>query len=410
MKYEEIIQTQGIKIPFDPQIITPKIEKPMRNNRYEGGECTTLRRILREGDRVLELGAGVGLCSTVAGSAPGVEKVIAVEANPDLIPLIAETHKLNDITNVEVLNGVVSNNSNLTCDFYIRPDFWASSMEPDSRKYIRKERLPSYSIHALIAELNPTVIVCDIEGGELGLFDDADLSNVREMVLELHPKVYGTEGYARITGALAAKGLDLAEDNKEGSSVQLFERKQDKLAPRSGSLMPRRGYKEWPIKSPRVLIATCMKDEGPYILEWLAWHRAIGVTDFVVFTNDCTDGTVELLDKLDDMGQLTHIPNPALATPGASLQPAALKYTHFTRQFREADFMISMDVDEFINVQIGDGKLSDLFEEVGPFDALSMTELNHGCNAIKNSTPRGLRTNLGVTSLRHRARTEPNMG
>lgn len=383
MEYVEIIETQGVKVPFDPKIITPKIERPMRNNRYEGGECKTLRGILQPGDRVLELGAGVGLCSAVAGGSPGVEKVIAVEANPDLIPLISETHRLNDIENVEVLNGVVANDNRLTQDFYIRPDFWASSMEPDSRAYLRKEKLPSYSIHALIAELNPTVIVCDIEGGELGLFDAADLSNVRQMVLELHPKVYGTEGLARIMGTLAAKGLDLAEDNKEGSTVQLFERKEGVLEPRDGSLMPHRSYKAWPIANPRVMVATCMKDEGPYILEWLAWHRAIGVTDFVIFTNDCTDGTIELLDRLHDMGEVTHIPNPALATGGASLQPIALEYTHHLRHFREADFVISMDVDEFINVRIGEGKLSDLFSTVGAFDCLSMTELNHGSNGHK---------------------------
>jgi hypothetical protein len=34
-----------------------------------------------------------------------------------------------------------------------------------------------------------------------------------------------------------------------------------------------------------------MKNEGPFILEWLAWHRAIGVQDFLIYTNDCTDGT-----------------------------------------------------------------------------------------------------------------------
>jgi FkbM family methyltransferase len=388
MEYAEIIETQGVKIPFDPKIITPKIERPMRNNRYEGGECKTLRGILKPGDRVLEFGSGVGLCSAVAGAAPGVERVITVEANPDLIPLITETHRLNKIKNVEILNGVVAKDSQMTQDFYIRPDFWASSMEPDSRKYSRKETLPAYSIHSLIAELNPTVIVCDIEGGELGLFDDADLSKVREIVLELHPKVYGKEGLARIMGALAAKGFDLAEDNKEGSSVQLFERKSGVLEPRIGSSMPARKYKTWPIKTPRVFVATCMKNEGPYILEWLAWHRAVGVTDFVVFTNDCDDGTVELLDKLHDLGEVTHIPNPALATDSTSLQPAALNYSHHLRQFREADFMISMDVDEFINVRIGDGKLSDLFEATGAFDVLSMTELNHGSNGQKNFDPR----------------------
>lgn len=152
------------------------------------------------------------------------------------------------------------------------------------------------------------------------------------------------------------------------------------IAARRGSAMPRRSYRSWPIPQPRILVATCMKDEGPFILEWLAWHRAVGVTDFVVFTNHCTDGTDRILDRLQDMGQLTHLPNPALATGSTFYQPAALAYLHHMRAFREADFVLSMDVDEFINIRVGDGTFPDLFAATGPFDALSITEINHGSN------------------------------
>ena len=46
-------------------------------------------------------------------------------------------------------------------------------------------------------------------------------------------------------------------------------------------------------------IITTMKNEGPFILEWLAYHRAIGVDDFLIYTNDCTDGTDTMLDLLE---------------------------------------------------------------------------------------------------------------
>ena len=305
LDYDEVIETQGIRVPFVPAIITPKIERPMRNSRYEGGECATLRRVLRPGDRVLELGAGVGLISTVAAQVPGVERVVSVEANPDLLPLIAETHRLNGVTTVDLRNGVIAPEDGGTSAFYLRADFWASSMEPASRPYARVVEVARIGLSPLLAEVHPTVIVCDIEGGELGLFDAADLSGVRQIVLELHPKVYGEEGLARIAGVLAAKGLVLAKDNPPGSSVQLFERQN---AAAQGLLHARAAH-DWPIAAPRVLVATCMKDEGPFILEWLAWHRAVGVTDVVVFSNDCTDGTDRLLDRLHAMGELVHLPN-----------------------------------------------------------------------------------------------------
>ena len=142
-----------------------------------------------------------------------------------------------------------------------------------------------------------------------------------------------------------------------------------------------RKYKTFPIENPNVLVATCMKDEGPFILEWLAWHMAIGVTNFVIFTNDCSDGTDLMFDHLMDRGLVHHLPNPVLAMDsGQYFQPTALKYVQLMKEFREADYFISMDVDEFINVRAGDGTLKALFDEVGDFDALSMNELNHGSN------------------------------
>lgn len=131
---------------------------------------------------------------------------------------------------------------------------------------------------------------------------------------------------------------------------------------------------------PNILITTCMKDEGPFILEWVAWHKAIGVSDIVVFTNDCSDGTIEILDRLQKMGELVHLPNPAIVAGSTFFQPVALNYTKQLPQFRAADYFISIDVDEFINVRSGQGHLNDLFTAVGEFDVLSMSELNHGAN------------------------------
>ena len=123
-----------------------------------------------------------------------------------------------------------------------------------------------------------------------------------------------------------------------------------------------------------------MKDEGPFILEWLAWHKAIGVTDFVVFSNDCTDGTDDLLDRLDVLGHITHLPNPASLSGSTFFQPFALGFVQSMPVFKAAEFILSIDVDEFINIHRGEGTLDDLLKSVEQFDALSMCELNHGSN------------------------------
>ncbi len=381
LDYDEVIEIYGVKIPFVQDVITPKIEKPIRNNRYERGECEALARLLRPGDRVLELGAGIGLCSTVAALSEGVAHVTAVEANPALIDVIQETHRINDVGPVDLRNAVVTADPLDSVEFYLRPNFWASSMEPDSRPYDKIIDVPALSLDQLLDETRATVVVCDTEGAELDLFDETDLSGVRLLIVEVHPKVYGNEGIAAIDLGLAEQGF-VELPAKKPSSVRIYRRSGD-----ATTVVAEPEVTDWPPVDPRILVPTCMRNEGPFILEWLAWHKAVGVTDFVVFSNDCTDGTDRILDRLEELGHLTHHVNPAIAMGRSDFQPTALSQLHHMKLFRRADFVIPMDVDEFINVREGRGKLSDLFAKVGPFDVLSMTELNHGSNGRMSFEP-----------------------
>lgn len=384
LHYDEVIESQGIRIPFVPAIITPKIERPLRNNRYEGGECAALRKILRKGDRVLEFGSGLGLLSTVAAKVPGIDSVTTVEANPDLIPLIRETHRLNGAGQIDLRNAVVHPQPGGHIDFFLRKDFWGSSISDQPAGFLRTARVERLSIGALIDDVAPTVIVCDIEGGELGLFDHADLSGVRALIIEFHAGIYGPEGEAAILSVLQQKGFQLERGSRGTGTVDLFIRPAPAAVAR---LLPKRPARDWPVSVPKVFVATCMKDEGPFILEWVAWHKSMGVTDIAVFTNDCSDGTDLLLDRLDAMGVVQHLPNPAVPTGEPALQPTALNYAHFMRQMREADFFISMDVDEFLNVRAGDHTLSALLQATGPFDVLSVSEVNHGANGQEHFEP-----------------------
>jgi len=121
------------------------------------------------------------------------------------------------------------------------------------------------------------------------------------------------------------------------------------------------------------LIVTCMKNEGPFILEWLAYHRSIGFTDFVVFTNDCDDGTVALLDTLAKHGVVTRLDNPYKELEGNfNPQKGALRYAEGLAQVQNADWVLVADVDEYVNIHAGDGTLDALFEAVGDVQCISM--------------------------------------
>lgn len=121
----------------------------------------------------------------------------------------------------------------------------------------------------------------------------------------------------------------------------------------------------------RSLAVLTVKNEAPFLIEWLAHHRAIGFTDFLVFSNDCTDGTDTMLDRLQALGWITHVPNPGPYDEGP--QWAALKAADKHPLVQKADWILVCDIDEFVNIQAGDGTLAALFNALPEATAIPLT-------------------------------------
>ena len=129
--------------------------------------------------------------------------------------------------------------------------------------------------------------------------------------------------------------------------------------------------------SPNVAVITCMKNEAPFLLDWVAWTRHIGATDILVFTNDCDDRTVEMLDRLAELGFCRRFDNPAQT---GERQHAAFAHALSRNLLAEADWVMPMDVDEYLNIHAGDGKFRDLTELDPLAAAISISEAPFGCS------------------------------
>lgn len=120
----------------------------------------------------------------------------------------------------------------------------------------------------------------------------------------------------------------------------------------------------------RKIVVSTMKNEAPYLIEWIAYHRMIGFDDFVLFSNDCTDGTNLMLNRLDQMGVVHHFDNPI--GPGMDPQRAAYSRAGKMQLTRDADWVLIVDADEFLNIRIGDGHVDDLLDACEGADAISI--------------------------------------
>lgn len=104
-------------------------------------------------------------------------------------------------------------------------------------------------------------------------------------------------------------------------------------------------------------VLACMRNEGPFILEWVAWHRVLGFDAVIVATNDCTDGSDALLGALAAAGALIHLPHAPAA--GEAPQDSGMRAALAHLALYPADWLLHIDSDEFLNLR-SDTSLPDL--------------------------------------------------
>ncbi|MEL6644490.1 MAG: glycosyltransferase family 2 protein [Pseudomonadota bacterium] len=112
-----------------------------------------------------------------------------------------------------------------------------------------------------------------------------------------------------------------------------------------------------------------MRNEGPFVLEWVAHHQALGVTSFLIYSNDCDDGTDALLDRLHRAGTITHAP---FTPKGRSVQWPILRAARKSAAYAAADWVLGIDCDEFVNLRAPLATLPDLVAAAPAADAFAL--------------------------------------
>lgn len=127
-----------------------------------------------------------------------------------------------------------------------------------------------------------------------------------------------------------------------------------------------------PTRGPAIL--ACVRNEGIYLLEWIAYHRAIGIEWFFLYSNDNDDQSDDILRTLSEQGIITWVNNPI--KPGRAAQHKA--YGHALSvvpdildfswvQVLDGDEFIALDPQRFSNLQ---DYL--VWTETHPVDAISL--------------------------------------
>ncbi len=211
----------GTRICYDPDVVAENVVRQIASGDYERLESELVRRVVRPGDTVLELGAGIGFISALVCRHCRVGSYMAVEPDPRMLPLIRETHRVNGIVGVDLLSAVVTSDPALLA---------AGTAAFRADRDLRGSHLARWdetgTISVAVVDLQPilreraiSMIIADIEGAEASLFANADLSAVARVFIEVHPQFIGPPGIAALFDQLHGQGLIYDPDRSRGRVV-----------------------------------------------------------------------------------------------------------------------------------------------------------------------------------------------
>jgi len=135
-----------------------------------------------------------------------------------------------------------------------------------------------------------------------------------------------------------------------------------------------------------------MRDECMFVLEWVAYHRVIGFDHVFVCTNNCDDGTDALLDRLGDLGVVTHLRNDDHGAIPAQRAGVAKVLAH--PDTAKCRWLLRIDADEYLNIYAGHGRLDDWLPMVDRFDAVAVTWRLFGDSGVYLWPKHGLQTEI----------------
>ena len=190
----------------------PQHIRAIVNCSYEGAEIALCKEMLKTGDRVLEIGTGIGLVSLSIAQIVGAENLRSFEANPDVAEAARKNGALNgyalDIRNRVMVGRASKHWPSGQCPFFIDKNFLASSLARTGTQ--RTEiTVEAVAIDAELSDFRPTAIVADVEGAEQDLFEGLTFDDVQTLIIELHPSIIGAPESMALLSRLGAVGFSV---------------------------------------------------------------------------------------------------------------------------------------------------------------------------------------------------------
>lgn len=130
---------------------------------------------------------------------------------------------------------------------------------------------------------------------------------------------------------------------------------------------------KYPSFDDEIILSTCVKNEDEYIVQWINYHKLMGVTRFIIYDNkDNTNAPKYYIEsKQKDGSNLPellkkYIEDKVVVLINWNVKSSKfqqLQGTHVINTFKNCKYIGIMDIDEYLNSQIETINLNDIFNK-----------------------------------------------
>jgi FkbM family methyltransferase len=199
-------KADGCTIEIPTGITSMKYRACFLKGDYEAEERELVRAFVKPSDRVLEVGACLGIVSCVTNRLlADKSRHVVVEGNPFCIPAIHRNREINQ-AGFLIENCAISDKREVT--FFLHPVYVVGGTT--LRQSNRPVRVPTRTLAEMDQRYGPfTTLIMDTEGSELEIFEASQnlFNNYRLVIVELHEWAVGAQGVQRCRDILTAAGL-----------------------------------------------------------------------------------------------------------------------------------------------------------------------------------------------------------
>lgn len=175
---------------------------------YQQQMLDMIHQYVQKGDKVIEVGAGLGVTTTYLGLRTG-QKMITIEPQNTLHRIIYKNCQLNNVS-VDVMHGSITpDDAPSETDFHIMHDYLSSSLFETSGVVDVSIKVPKISFEDLLQKNTANTLVFDIMGAEIGLIYEKSIQQFDKIICALNTPIIGEEKTAHIINHLAQKGFNL---------------------------------------------------------------------------------------------------------------------------------------------------------------------------------------------------------